>query len=292
MSDRTRGVLFVLAAAVLWSSGGLLIKLITLNPAANPIARGLAIAGGRSVVAALVIWAFARPTSFRFTRGQFLGALTYAGTVIFFVIATRMTTAANAILLQYTAPIYAALLSYRMLREPITRFDWLSILSVFVGMALFFLNDLGGGGMTGDVLAVISGVFFALCVVLLRKERHGSPLGIVLLGNIITVVIGLPFMIGNAPSGTDILLLLPLGALQLGLGYICFVQGVRHVSAIEGTLIPVLEPILNPIWVVLFYGERPTTNAVIGGLIVIATVTARGIHKAVHERNNDQSAGG
>jgi drug/metabolite transporter (DMT)-like permease len=284
MSDRLRGILFVVGAAILWSTGGLLIKLITLDPGASPIVRGMAIAGGRSVIAALAIWLYARPLSLRFTRGQILGAVTYAGTVICFVIATKMTTAANAILLQYTAPIYAALLSHRMLREPITRIDWGAIMLVLVGMGVFLMKDISGDGIGGDLFAIVSGIFFALCVVLLRRERHGSPMAIVLLGNVMTAVIGLPFMIGAPPGGTDLLLLVPLGALQLGLGYILFVRGVQQVSAIEGTLIPVMEPLLNPLWVALFYGERPSLPAVAGGIIVIATVTARGLHKAYAER--------
>lgn len=274
-SERTRGILYVVAAALFWSFGGLLIKLIDLHP--------MATAGGRSLIAAVVIWALARPFSGRFTRGQVIGALTYAGTVTFFVLATKTTTAANAILLQYTAPVYAALMSHRMLGERITGIDWVSIVVVLFGMALFFFDGLTSGGALGDLYAVISGVFFALCVVLLRRERHGSPFSIVLLGNLMTALIGLPFMIQQPPTGNDLLLLIPLGVLQLGLGYVFFVRGVRHVSAIEGTLIPVIEPLLNPIWVALFHGERPTILAVIGGAIVVASVTVRGIYKASRE---------
>lgn len=276
MSERAKGILYVAAASILWSFGGLLIKLIDLHP--------MATAGGRSLIAALTIWALARPLARTFTRGQIIGALSYAGTVTFFVLATKLTTAANAILLQYTAPIYAALMSNRMLGERITGIDWGSIFFVLMGMSLFFFNLLGNGGALGDGFAVISGIFFALCVVLLRKERHGSPISIVLLGNLITAAIGLPFMAVKPPDATDLLLLLPLGVLQLGLGYILFVRGVRHVSAIEGTLIPVVEPLLNPLWVAIFYHEYPTPLAVIGGAIVVGTVTARGIIRASQER--------
>lgn len=263
-------------AAIFWSFGGLLIKLVDLHP--------MATAGSRSLIAAATIWVLARPFSARFTSGQLMGALAYAGTVTFFVLATRTTTAANAILLQYTAPIYAALLSYRMLGEQITRIDWACIVLVLAGMAIFFFDGLASGGSLGDFYAVISGVFFALCVVLLRRERHGSPFSIVLLGNLITALIGLPFLAVQPPTTNDLLLLIPLGVLQLGLGYIFFVRGVRYVSAIEGTLIPVIEPLLNPIWVALFHGEQPTFLALIGGGIVVGAVTARGIYKASYER--------
>ncbi len=281
MSERATGIVYVIAAAVLWSFGGLLIKLIDLHP--------MATAGGRSLIAAVTIWALTRPRTGRYTRGQFMGALSYAGTVTFFVLATKMTTAANAILLQYTAPVYAALMSYRMLGERITGIDWASIVVVLIGMALFLLNLLGSGGALGDGFAVISGIFFALCVVLLRRERDGSPLSIVLLGNLITAAIGLPFLFERLPGGNDLLLLLPLGVLQLGLGYILFVRGVRSISAVEGTLIPVIEPLLNPLWVALFYDEYPAPLAVIGGAIVVAAVTMRGVVKGVQERR--QAAG-
>lgn len=276
MTDRTRGVLFVVSAAILWSFGGLLIKLISLHP--------MATAGGRSAIAAAALWGIARPISARFTRGQLLGALFYAGTVVFFVIATKTTTAANAILLQYTAPVYVALVSYRLLGERITRVDWLSIVVVLLGMALFFFDGLGGGAFVGNLLAIASGIFFAFNVVLLRKERHGSPMAIILLGNLITALIGLPFMFVQPPTSNDLLLLVPLGLFQLGLGYLLFVRGVRYVSAVEGTLLPVIEPLLNPLWVALFYGERPSLMAAVGGAIVIGAVTIRGVMREIGRR--------
>lgn len=272
MTDRTRGVLYLICAAVMWSFGGLLIKLITMHP--------MATAGARSAIAGLALLALTRPITARFTRLQFLGALCYAGTVILFVLATTATTAANAILLQYTAPIYVALLSFRLLGERITGLDWWAILFVLGGMVLFFLDGLEGGAFVGNVLAVASGVFFALNVVLLRKERHGSPMAIILLGNLMAAVIGLPFLAVTPPTAADLAYLLPLGLFQLALGYLLFVRGVRHVTAIEGTLIPVIEPLLNPLWVALFFGELPSRHAIIGGGIVLATVTVRGLLKA------------
>lgn len=272
MSDRTRGILFLASAAIFWSLGGLLIKLIDLSP--------MAVAGSRSVIAAAVIWAYARGGRIAWSRDLLFGAVAYAGTVVFFVAATKATTAANAILLQYTAPIWVALSSHRLLGEPITRIDWITIWLTFAGMGLFFFDALSGGGMAGNVLAVISGIFFAGTVIALRRMRGGSSISIVLVGNLLTAVIGLPFLIGSAPGATDLLLLSLLGVVQLGLGYIFFVNGVRHVSAMESALIPVIEPILNPIWVALFYGERPSLLSLAGGVVVIAAITGRGIIQA------------
>ncbi len=273
MNDRTQGVLALVGAALLWSFGGLFVKMISIAP--------MATAGARSLIAFVVVLLYARRIPRRITRGQLLGAIAYAGTVTCFVLATKSTTAANAILLQYTAPIWVALLSPWLLREKIGPIDWGAIVVVIGGMLLFFVDRLDTGHLGGDLLAVVSGVFFALGIIALRRERHGSPLTIVILGNLITAVIGLPFLIGSLPTSTDMLFLLPLGVLQLGFGYILFAYGVRYVTAIEGTLIPMLEPILNPLWVAIFYMEYPSTLALLGGGIVVATVTARGVYTAV-----------
>jgi drug/metabolite transporter (DMT)-like permease len=272
VSERTAGVLFLISAALFWSLGGLLIKLVDL-PA-------MAVAGGRSAIAAVVIWGYVRRPRITFSRGQIIGAVAYAGTVAFFVMATKNTTAANAILLQYTAPVWVALASHRLLGEPIRGIDWTTIALALGGMSLFMFDALASGGMVGNVLAVISGIFFAGTVIGLRMERHGSAIEIVLLGNILTALIGLPFVIGTTPGLDDLLFLMVLGVVQLGLGYIFFVKGVARVSAIESALIPVIEPILNPLWVALFYGEFPSLIAVCGGVIVVGAVTVRGLYEA------------
>jgi drug/metabolite transporter (DMT)-like permease len=245
------------------------IKLISLG--------SMGTAGGRSLIAAGVIWIAMRGRRVTLTKNLILGSIFYAGTVLLFVAATKNTTAANAILLQYTAPIYVALLSYRMLGEPIRRIDWITIVVVFAGMGLFFFDALSMEGILGNLLAVASGVFFALCVIYLRREREGVSIDMVLVGNLITAAIGIPFALGSAPSTDDLVYLSLLGVVQLGLGYICFVRGVREVTAMESALIPVIEPILNPLWVALFVGELPSVYAVAGGVVVIGAITVRGV---------------
>lgn len=269
MSMHMRSVLLVVAAALFWSFGGLWIKLIDMS--------GLAVAGGRSAIAAIVVWLFMRSRRVRMTRTILLGALAYAGTVIFFVLATKNTTAANAILIQYTAPVYVALLSSRMLREKITSMDWATIVIVLGGMVLLMLDGLDGGGFLGNVLALCSGIFFALCVVAIRMGRENSAIAMVLYGNIITALIGLPFAFATPPDATDLMYLVLLGAVQLGLGYILFVEGLKGVTAIEGALLPVIEPVLNPVWVMVFASEVPSALTVAGGVLILAAVTARSI---------------
>jgi len=270
MEKKSRAVLFLIIAAVLWSSGGLLIKLVEWNP--------VAIAGTRSAIAALVILAFRRRMRLNWSLAQLGGAVCYAATVILFVMATKWTTAANAILLQYTAPIYVALLSYWFLRERITQRDLMAIVAAFGGMILFFLDDLSGGGIAGNIIAILSGVAFAGTALFLRKQKDGSPIESVFLGNIVAFLIGIPFMLQAVPNATSWLGLILLGVFQLGCSYILYAEAMKHVTALEGILIPVIEPVLNPIWVFLLLKEKPGGWAVLGGTIVLVSIISRCLH--------------
>ena len=270
MEKKSRAVLFLIIAAVLWSSGGLLIKLVEWNP--------VAIAGTRSAIAALVILAFRRRMRLNWSPAQLGGAVCYAATVILFVMATKWTTAANAILLQYTAPIYVALLSYWFLRERITQRDLIAIVAAFGGMILFFLDDLSGGGIAGNIIAILSGVAFAGTALFLRKQKDGSPIESVFLGNIVAFLIGIPFMLQAVPNATSWLGLILLGVFQLGCSYILYAEAMKHVTALEGILIPVIEPVLNPIWVFLLLKEKPGGWAVLGGTIVLVSIISRCLH--------------
>lgn len=267
---KLRAILFLIITALLWSSGGLLIKLVTWNP--------VAIAGTRSIIAALVIFAFRRRMKFNWGFAQLGGAVCYTGTVILFVTATKLTTAANAVLLQYTAPLYVAILSYWFLKEKITRSDLLTIAAAFGGMVLFFLDNLSKGGFWGNIIAILSGVAFAGMALFLRKQKDHSPLESVFLGNVLTFLIGFPFMMRSGPDATGWLGLVLLGIFQLGCSYILYSEAIKHVTALEGILIPILEPVLNPIWVFLLLGEKPGRWAIAGGIIVLVSVTLRCIH--------------
>jgi drug/metabolite transporter (DMT)-like permease len=264
---RRRAVIFLILAALLWSSGGLLIKLIAWNP--------MAIAGTRSVIAAMVMLAFRRKMIFSWSFAQLGGAVCYAATVILFVAANKWTTAANAILLQYTAPIYVAMLSYWFLRERITKLDLAAIIVTLGGMFLFFQDGMTKGGFWGNIVAILSGMAFAGTVLFLRKQKDGSPLASVFLGNILTFLVGFPFLFQAAPGAAGWAGLILLGVFQLGCSYILYAEAIKHVTAFEAILIPILEPVLNPIWVFLLLGERPGQWAIAGGFIVLISVTAR-----------------
>jgi len=265
------GVGLALGAGLLWSLGGLLIKSVDWNP--------LAIAGARSAIASVLLFAVLRRPRFTWSRAQLGGALAYAATVILFVAANKLTTAANAILLQYTAPIYTALLGARFLGERVSRSDWAAIAIVLSGVMLFFMDQLTFGGLAGNLVALASGLSFALLGVFLRKQKDQSALESVLAGNIMTALIGLPFMFHGAPGGQSWLGLILLGVFQLGLSYVLYTEALKRIQALEGILIASIEPILNPLWVFLVLGERPGPWALIGGAIVLIAVTGRSLLK-------------
>lgn len=278
----------IVAAAVLWSLGGVGIKSAQTYP--------LAIAGLRSLFALTVL---AIVLLWRMRREDFLirdtlrrryvwwGAAGYALTMVSFTWANKLTTAANAILLQYTAPIFVALLARPLLDEPITRRDRWAIGGCLFGMAWFFLGKLSWSGLTGNLLAIVAGIGFASIAVCLRADARtqppagGSPpssLVLIALGNAVTAGLCAPVIVAALPVPLPTLgLLAGLGILQIGVAYVLFAMGVSRVSALESTLLAMLEPILNPVWVALVTGERPAATALLGGAMVIGVIVWRQI---------------
>lgn len=247
----------------------MVIKLVDWNP--------VAIAGVRGLISMFVLLAYVRHPRFNWSFPQIGGAVTFAFTVTLFVVATKLTTAANAILLQYTAPIYVAFLGAWFLGERARWFDWFTIFVVMGGMALFFLDHVTPGNLLGNGFAILSGISFACLVLFLRKQKNESPIGSIMLGNLLTGLVGLPFMFDSMPGALSWAGLLFLGVVQLGLSYVLYSEAIRHVTALEAILIPGIEPILNPIWVFLILGERPGKWALIGGFIVLISVTLRSL---------------
>jgi len=268
MEKRSRAILYLVLTAILWSLGGVLIKSVKWNP--------VAIAGARSAIASLVMLAYIRRPRFTWSRAQILAAIFYAGTVILFVTANKLTTAANAILLQYGAPIYVAIFGSIILKEKTTTADWITISLVILGMFLFFLDELRPGDLSGNIIAILSGITFALYIVFMRKQKDESPIESTLLGNILTVIIGLPFMLSSSPETRSSWIgILLLGTIQLGISYILYSIAIKDVTALEAILIPIIEPVLNPVWVFLAMGETPGRWAFVGGAIILASVTLR-----------------
>lgn len=264
-----QAVLLLLAAAVLWSLAGVLIKWVSL-PA-------LAVAGFRSAIALPVLLVFFGRRAVNFSAAQLIGAVCYAATVTLFVSATKLTTSGNAILLQYTAPLYVALLSGWLLHERTRWFDWTAIAAVLCGMSLFFIDELSAEGMAGNILAVLSGVAFASLIIAMRRQKDASPAGSAILGNLLTALICLPWMVQTQPGGADWIGLVLLGVFQLGLSYACYVVAIKNVTAMEAILIPTLEPVLNPLWTLLFIGEQIGAWALLGGVVVILSIVFRAV---------------
>lgn len=278
MKHRFLPPVLLLGAALCWSLGGVLIKSIDLPP--------MAIAGGRSAIAIpLMLLCMGRP-KFTFSVAQIGGAVGYALTVVLFVFATRMTTAANAIFLQYTAPIYVAIIGRWYLGERALRIDWLVIATALCGIALFFQDRLTTDGFWGNIIALGSGLAFASVAIFLRKEKAASPVTSIILGNIIVAVAGAPFMLQSSLGAGDGWRLLLLGTVQLGLPYVFYAIAIKYVTALEATLIPLLEPVLNPWWVMLALGERPGPWAILGATLVLCAVLGRGVVMVLGRRAN------
>ena len=262
-----RSRLLLLAAAALWSTAGAAIKSCHLD--------AIQIAGGRSLVAAAFLAAFVREARPRPDRRVLLVAVAYAFTVVLFVVATKLTTAANAIFIQDTAPLWVLLLSPLLLGERPTRGELLAVPVFGAGLALFFLDELAPGQALGNVVALGSGVSFALSIVGLRGLRGRGPAAL-LWGNVLAAAATLPLWpAGPAAAPADLALLLYLGVFQLGLAYLCFSRGVSGTPAIEAALLVLLEPVLNPIWTYLVAGERMGRWAVAGGAVVLLATAWR-----------------
>ena len=268
----TRSVLQLVGAALCWSLAGVLIKHVGTTWS------GLAVAGGRGAIAAVFLVFTCRGLRFHFSRVQVVAAVLYATCTVLFCWATTLTTAANAILIQYTAPVWVALLGARFLGERASRLDWFAIAVTLGGMAIFLQDGLASGHVAGDLLALLSGVSFGATVVALRRQKDGSPVESIILGNVLAFLICLPWIFRAPPlPASGWVALVALGTVQLGLSYWLYTRAIRHVTALEAVLIPIIEPLLNPLWVLLFVGEVPSGLAILGGAVVIAGVTVRSL---------------
>ncbi len=262
-----KGFLLLLLSALLWSLGGVLIKSVDWTP--------MGIAGTRSLIAVVLMFIFCRAGWQKLTWTAIPGALAYAATVVLFVLATKLTTAANAIFLQYTAPIYIAIIGPWYLQEKTSMLDWIFILVALSGVGLFFVDRLSLNGFIGVLAALASGLSFAWMTMLLRRQRHASPEAVLFLGNVATVLIALPWLVQPVDLIRNGPRLLALGVVQLTIPYLIYARAIRHVRALDAALISMIEPILNPIWVMLVTFEKPSLWSVMGGGLVLGSSFAR-----------------
>lgn len=274
-------ILFVLGAALLWSTGGLFIKATELS--------AFELSFGRSVLACLTVAYFTRREGFRLNAVTLVASALYAATLVLFVMATKQTKAANAIFLQYTAPAYVLVFEPLMYGEKFRRGDAAVVVCCMAGVALFFVGRLLPEEMTGNLLALVSGGCFAFFIMLLRHPGAGrvNRASSVIYGNLLIAVVTAPAFVAGAHKITfnDLLVVAFLGFFQLGLSYALFTHGLRRgVRSLDAALVGFVEPLSNPVWVFLFLGERPSGWAILGGAVILAAVAAHTVKKVSGER--------
>jgi len=267
MHERRKGILLIAGAALLWSSGGIGIKAIADS--------ALKVTFYRSLFAAIALLLFLRRLQWR-RSAAFAGAvICYAACLTTFVVATKWTTAANAIFLQYAGVVWVLLLSPVVVHEPMRARDAVAIAVALGGMALFFVGRFEPRGMAGNAMALLSSVFFALLILALRREQQ-SARAAVTWGNIACAAAMLPFVARDlALTPKSFAVLAFLGLFQIGVAYVLFVRGLAHVTATQASLTGMLEPIANPVWVFLFLGERPAPATLAGGAMILLALTLR-----------------
>ena len=279
MPARPRARLQLAAAAALFSTGGAAIKAADFT--------GWQTTCLRSGIAAVAILLFTSEARRGWTARTVLVGFAYAACLTLFVLANRLTTAANTIFLQSTAPLYLLVLSPWVLREPIRRQDLGFMAAVALGLVLFFVSveapvATAPDPVRGNILATISGLFWAITVCGLRwlgagDGSHGSPVAAVVSGNLTAFLVALPMALPFGGHGVvDWAVVAYLGVFQIALAYVLVTSGLRHIPALEASLILLIEPVLNPVWAWLFQGERPGTWALVGGAIILGATTLKG----------------
>lgn len=270
-------LLLVVAAAVLWSTGGLFIKWTSLS--------GLELSFGRSLLAAITVAIFTRREGFGLNKITALASTLYAALLILFVLATKQTTAANAIFLQYTAPVYLLVFEPLFYKEKFRSRDLLVVIACIVGMSLFFVGQLRPQDVTGNLLALASGLCFACYFLLLRhsKARKVNRASSVIYGNLLVVLIAAPAGLQALPHmhRLDVISVIYLGVVQIGLAYTLFTAAMaRGVRSLDAGIVGYIEPVLNPIWVFVVLGERPAQWALVGGAIIVLAVVCHMLMEA------------
>jgi DME family drug/metabolite transporter len=269
--------ILLLLAAVLFSTGGAAIKMAALT--------GWQIASYRAAVAAVFLWLLLPEARRDWTWRTLAGGVVYAVMVVLFVLSNKLTTAANAILLQSTYPLYLLLLGPLFLKEKLRYVDVAVVTGVILGAALLFSGservvDTAPDPVRGNIVALASGVAWALTIAALRwlgkrNPQTESAASVAIAGNAIAFVACLPMALkGSAVSLEAGAIVAYLGLFQVGLGYFCLTRSIRHVPALDVATLLLIEPVLNPIWAWLIHGEQPSGRALAGGAMILASAFA------------------
>jgi drug/metabolite transporter, DME family len=263
-----RGRLLILLAALLWSLAGVFIKLLAIHP--------LTIVFYRSLFASLVFVPFLKWSEFRFNAPIMVSVISYTAAITAFVSANKLTTAANAIVLQYTAPVMVYLFSRLVLGEKISAPNALALAVSMVGVGFISVDNAGEPEMSGVLLALLSGVLFAIYMVNLQRLKELSAIYLTWLNNLFCAMLVLPFVKASLALSTDQLLIVAImGVVQLGLPYFLFSKGLQTIPRQEAALIALIEPVLNPLWVALTVGEIPSFATLVGGAMILAALAVR-----------------
>ena len=268
LKEHQTGIIAVVTAAILWSSGGLFIKLITLTP--------MQISFFRCSIAAITFAVIFRKKILQYNLLTFVNSFFYAGVLIFYVIAMKTTTAANAIFLQSTAPIYVLIFEPLLNKTKYEKSNIVTIIFCFLGMILFFLGDLTPGQLEGNFFGLMSGIFFAALFLGMKKNDKKYQQSSIFWGNILVAIICLPFIFSIEQLNLSQLWMVSfLGVFQIAIAYAFFSYGLKRVMAVEASIISMIEPVLTPVWVFIGYGEIPATNAILGGIIILTAISVR-----------------
>lgn len=269
MKKESFAILEMLLCATLWSIAGILMKFIPWN--------GFALASMRSLISGLTIalYMLLARKRFVFSRRTLIAGLLTGSVYICFTVANKLTTAASAIVLQFTDPVFIVLFSAILFHKRPRRADVLVVLITLFGIALFFFDQLTPGNFLGNCVAILAGFFMACMYMSVGNLPADERFSAVLIGQSFTFLVGLPAVVLTRPAFTAVTItcILLLGVFQLGISYILFVNATLYCPPLACALLAAMEPLLNPVWVLLFYGERPGPYALIGGVIVVTAVT-------------------
>ncbi|MBQ3378880.1 MAG: EamA family transporter [Clostridia bacterium] len=269
MDPKRLGMIQIIICSVLWSTGGIFIKLIPWN--------AMALSGARSLIAALVVLVSIKVMrlELKLSKRTVSIAVSLAGTLLMFVLSTKLTTAANAIVLQYCAPVLILLYYAIFKKKRFLKTDYIVVLLTLGGIVLFFLDGLSSGSVIGNVTGLFGGIFFSGVFINSAEADESTRFSGIFQGQLLTAVIGLPFAAAlNVPiTGQTLILIILLGIFQLGLPYAIYAVALKNCPPLTASLIAILEPLLNPLWVFIFAGETPGMWSLIGAVIVLASVT-------------------
>ena len=278
MKQTTKGTIAMILTALLWSIGGIFIKLVPWNP--------LAIAGLRGVLGGLVMFVYLRFRGIKpvINKDSIKIAVALAGVCSTFVAANKLTTAANAIVIQYCAPVYVLLYIAFVQKKKLRPLDIAVVPITILGVSLCFIGQMGNGHLAGDIVAVISGVFFAAMFIFSEGVSEQTRASGIMQGQFLTAIIGLPVLFATKPAFTPTAIggILILGIFQIGIAYVLYSIAIKRAPLLTCSLLAVLEPLLNPVWVFLFAGENPGVWSLVGGVIVVFIITLWYVYDARH----------